>query len=496
MATKHSLLVCCLLLSVGHQLATAQSAPARAPAPSVESPASAPGTLGSYCSSLQGLESLVAAGSDVEGLNVTVPQSITNSPSQSASLANTAWEYIYSWPLPILAKTYASVTGNGTKVNVYNQRATALANVSSGATAPAGGVTPNHDTLYAQAVLDLSQGPQIFTIPQFPAGRYWVVPFLDAYTNLFGALGSHFNSPPGDYLVVDRDVANGTTFPGFAANRTFYAPTDIVWVISRVQSFNDSDVATAYDLGLGLKISPYNKLNAPAPAPSPSGALSAAANNKVGIISRAFNNSGYKPYVGPLQYVAALADDPSNWFRAASEFVRADPPGWHYGTDYSHFGTDYISRAQSAEIVPGALPATEVVYLTTYIDSDGEQLDASGGNTYTVDFDLPIPAGAFWSLAIYNETNSFFIANPINRWVINNQGLKNYTLGANNSTLSVHIASTANPPPAGPQLTNWLPAPSNAPFFLILRLYLPAAIVLDGTWEPPAVVLSAPAASS
>lgn len=79
------------------------------------------------------------------------------------------------------------------------------------------------------------------------------------------------------------------------------------------------------------------------------------------------------------------------------------------------------SLAESAEIVPGALPATEVVYLTTYIDSEGQQLDASGGNVYTVDFDLPLPAGAFWSLAMYNETSSFFIANPINRWVINNQ---------------------------------------------------------------------------
>ena len=68
-----------------------------------------------------------------------------------------SWEYIYSWPLTILAKTYASVSLNGTKPNQYNLRAQALANVSSGGLAPAGGVTPNHDTLYSQAILDLSQ---------------------------------------------------------------------------------------------------------------------------------------------------------------------------------------------------------------------------------------------------------------------------------------------------------------------------------------------------
>ena len=63
--------------------------------------------------------------------------------------------------------------------------------------------------------------------------------------------------------------------------------------------------------------------------------------------------------------------------------------------------------------------------------------------------------------------------------------------GPTNSSLVVYIASTSNPPANGTsQYANWLPAPSDAPFFLILRLYLPFASVLTALYEPPAVVLS------
>ena len=53
-------------------------------------------------------------------------------------------------------------------------------------------------------------------------------------------------------------MQNTTTFPGFTVNQTFYLPTDISWVITRVQSFNDSDVSTAYSINTGFLLGPYN----------------------------------------------------------------------------------------------------------------------------------------------------------------------------------------------------------------------------------------------
>lgn len=63
-----------------------------------------------------------------------------------------AWEYIYSFPIPFVAKTLALGSANGTAVNTFYQRSNRLAN-SNDTTV----VAPNHDTIYDQAWLDLSQ---------------------------------------------------------------------------------------------------------------------------------------------------------------------------------------------------------------------------------------------------------------------------------------------------------------------------------------------------
>ncbi len=52
------------------------------------------------------------------------------------------------------------------------------------------------------------QGPQIVTVPKFETlSRYWIVPFLHAYLSYYGAIGSAFNSTPGQSLVVGRSKA-------------------------------------------------------------------------------------------------------------------------------------------------------------------------------------------------------------------------------------------------------------------------------------------------
>src|SRR5688500_4501054 len=49
-------------------------------------------------------------------------------------------------------------------------------------------VSPNNDTLYTLAALDLRPGPQVLHVPD-TADRYYVLQFVDAWTNNFAYIG-------------------------------------------------------------------------------------------------------------------------------------------------------------------------------------------------------------------------------------------------------------------------------------------------------------------
>ena len=70
----------------------------------------------------------------------------------SSCAAQIAWQYIVTYPLPLIAKSLAAASANATAINTFYLSNDHLANYND-----TGGVTPNHDTLYNQAFLDLSQ---------------------------------------------------------------------------------------------------------------------------------------------------------------------------------------------------------------------------------------------------------------------------------------------------------------------------------------------------
>jgi hypothetical protein len=87
---------------------------------------------------------------------------------------------------------------------------------------------------------------------------------------------------------------------------------------------------------------------------------------------------------------------------------------------------------------------------------------------------------AFWSITMYNS-KSLFVDNAINRYSIGTytEGLKNNTDGS----LDIYIQHAS---PGKDRESNWLPSDKNS-FNLILRMYLPAEEVLNGTWTPPPI---------
>ena len=57
--------------------------------------------------------------------------------------------------------------------------------------------TPNSDTLYSRAWLDLRAEPIIITIPKIEPDRYYTFQLIDFYSNNFGYVGTRTNGNDG-----------------------------------------------------------------------------------------------------------------------------------------------------------------------------------------------------------------------------------------------------------------------------------------------------------
>lgn len=65
-------------------------------------------------------------------------------------------------------------------------------------------VRPNNNTLYSIGWLDLTQSRVVLTVPH--TERYYVMPFMDAWTNVFTTVGTReTGSEAGAYVVTGPD---------------------------------------------------------------------------------------------------------------------------------------------------------------------------------------------------------------------------------------------------------------------------------------------------
>jgi len=144
------------------------------------------------------------------------------------------------------------------------------------------------------------------------------------------------------------------------------------------------------------------------------------------------------------------------------------------------YGNYYLKRAIVAQLGLGANLPEDAIYPLNLGDENGRPLE--GAHQYTITFEKGAepPAGAFWSITMYDPAG-FQIANPLNRFAVSSwMPFKRNPDGS----LTLYFQNAS---PGKEYEANWLPAPKG-PFNLTMRLYAPRMEALTGRWNPPAVV--------
>ncbi len=370
-------------------------------------------------------------------------------------------------------------------------------------------VAPNRDTVYVLAVLDLRAGPQVLTVPTIP-DRYHVFQFLDAWMGDFGLFGTRTTGGRGGSWVIVPPGAHPSIPRGYHA---LECPTMQAFLLGRVRAVDDADAARAGAYGAQMRLAPLDPGAPAAPAmPKAPGTPQSVGENGIGFFDELGDALVLNPPVtreqraaidaaavlgvgagkhpsrddgtaradlrdGVREGLAALAD------RSLAGATRVH--GWdvNLGLGTRDTNTGLRARAVVARYFWGPVPAAEAVYPRAALASDGRPLD--GSKRYRIHFargQTP-PVDAFWSLTVYGP-DLFLVPNPAHRY-----SLSGDTPGlVTNADGSIDVFLQADAP-AGHE-ANWLPVP-RGPFELIMRLYLPRAPVLDGTYDyPPITVVS------
>ena len=385
-------------------------------------------------------------------------------------------------------------------------------------------ITPNSDTPYSFAWLDLRAEPIVLSVPAVEKPRYYAVMLEDGNTFVYGYIGSRATgNDAGDYMVVGPDW-NGTTPPGI--KKVFQSTTQFSLAGYRTQLFNPADMDNVKNVQASYKVQTLSAyLKQPAPPASPAVAFPEIDKEMVKTnffeyldFSLQFAPAGPEEKeirtklarigVGPgktfdfkdlplthkLEIGLGMKDGEAKVDKYLSDEQKIIN-GWKISSlfgDRAFFHGDWLLRAAGAKGGIYGNIAEEATYPFTKTLANGEALDGSKYN-YTLTFaagQFP-PVNAFWSVTMYDTKTQLLIENPINRYLINSPMLPGLKKNADGS-VTLYIQ---NKTPGADKEANWLPAP-NGEIYLVMRLYWPKAeppSILppgSGTWQPPGVVLA------
>lgn len=427
--------------------------------------------------------SVIAAGTAALGF----PRATRAAAPDLRTAAREAW--LYTLPLIELARLRRTQGPLGLRINAFNHL--------RGLATPAfrAVTTPNVDTLYSAAAVDLSNGPATISLPSF-GQRYFSLHLMDMYTNRIAILGTRtIGGEGGTFTVVGPNAAEQSS--------AIRSPT--VWIIALMRILvdgpDDLDAVHSLQDRLVLEAAPARQSASFATRDARWDAYFSSGHDLIvenpppvtdmaelrliaplGVGTREGFGPGRFTPTDVQQIEAGIADAK----RLVARIEIAPVNGWAYErANIGDFGQDYLYRAQIATYGLLALTRDEAMYMAAMAPDGTFRLNRNMMRLTFAASELP-PVNGFWSLTMYEATpqGQFYLTeNPIQRYAIGDR-----TKGLNrNSNGSLDIWISRNDP-GGARTANWLPAPASGPYGLIMRTYLPKPELLDGAYRLPAVV--------
>lgn len=369
-------------------------------------------------------------------------------------------------------------------------------------------VTPNNDTPYSYAWVDLRTEPWVLTMPRIEKERFYTSQWDDYWGYVLDNPGSVNDGNEGVSVLLASPSWKGPLPNGVA--RVIQGETDFLGTLTRTQIIGgQEDLRKVKAIQESYKLEPLSSFAGtvalgPAPAihwpkwaegdetkevywtyvsfllpfvtPHPDDQAMHEALAKLGIQSGStWDPVALEPAVR-MAMQQGLEDGRAEMKKLSEGGIDAAK---FFGTR-KRVGTNYIDRALGVYMGIFGNVKEVSVYLSMPADADGTPLDG-GKSTYTLTFtreQMP-PVDYFWSITMYKLPQRLLVDNSINRYSIGSStaGLKTNEDGS----LVIYVGKES---PGNDKVSNWLPAP-DGPFWTVMRCYGPSQSIVDGTYKRP-----------
>ncbi len=349
--------------------------------------------------------------------------------------------------------------------------------------------TPNNNTPYAWAWLDLRAAPWVLTMPPADGNRYYVCQWDDMWGYVIDAPGSVIDGQNGGNYLLTTTNYQGEIPEGI--KRVIRSESQFTGTLTRTGLNGEKDLKAMQSLQNKYSLQPLSsylktapKTNSPnidwipynpkdlksiyfftyanfmlqytIPNKEDQKMLSNA--KKIGVAS----GMQWNPKKMDSAFVLAIQEGIQAALKEIEQQTVNTTDGKKLFNTRKIIGEDYLNRTVGVVVGQFGNYPSQAMYPGFNKDQEGNALDASVKN-YKITFpagQLP-KANYFWSFTMYDLPNRFLVKNPINRYSIGSQ-TKPLKKGEDGS-VTIYFQTES---PGTNKEGNWLPTP-NAPFYCL-----------------------------